>query len=202
MTIEWLFSIHLALHLWGWDAGQVLTRKWTQDAVSSLKDETTQERNQNEDDSESEPDFAVMQTLPMYGWVHISLILPMTSLYFILMVVLGVPMYTEDPGLMTSVCKTFALSPTALLKWKFQLKCPLREVFLRDFFLCFYPATFHQRILSYFLPCCWLSEVNHIPSMCMTCLQSSVFHINEYWMVSRRYFIELCPWYLQGFFLT
>lgn len=113
MTIEWLFSIHLALHLWGWDAGQILTRKWTQDAVSSLKDETTQERNQNEDDTESEPDFAVMQTLPMYGWVHISLILPMTSLYFILMVVLDVPMYNEDPGLMTPICKTFALSPTA-----------------------------------------------------------------------------------------
>lgn len=87
-----------------------------------------QERNQNEDDSESEPDFTVMQTLPMYGWVHISLILPMTSLYFILMVVLDVPMYTEDPGLMTSVCKTFALSPTALHSdGSFSLNVPLEK---------------------------------------------------------------------------
>lgn len=135
MTVEWLFSIHLALSLWGWDAGQVLTRKWTQDAVSSLKDETTQERNQNEDDTQSDPDFAAMQTLPMYGWEHIFLTLPMTLLYFTLMEVLDVPMYTEDPGLMTAICKTSALPPTALHSdGSFILNVPLEKSSGEHFF--------------------------------------------------------------------
>lgn len=128
MTIEWLLNIHLALNLWGLDAGQVLTRKWTQDAVSSLKDETTQETNQNEDDTKSDPDFAVMQTLAMYGWVHIFLTLPLMSLYFILMAVLDVPMYTADLGLTTSICKTFAMPPTALHSdGSFSLNDPLEK---------------------------------------------------------------------------
>lgn len=201
MTVEWLFSSHLALSLWGWDAGQVLTRKWTQDAVSSLKDETTQERNQNEDDTQSDPDLAAMQTLPMYGWVHIFLTLPMILLYFTLMAVLDVPMYSEEPGLTTSICKTFALPPTALHSdGSFSLNVSLEKSSYEHFFSLFLSCYFPPKYLVLFLTMLLIIWSSLRPSMCTTCLQFSVLHINEYWMVSWRYFIELCLWFLQNFF--
>lgn len=130
MTVEWFFGIHFALNLWGWDAGQVLTRKWTQDAVSSLKDETTLGRNQNEDSIGSYPGFTIkFSPFRAHGWMAAYL---SNTVYDVLLLYFdgraGFPIYIEDSGLRTFICKTFASPPTALhLDGSFGFNIPLEK---------------------------------------------------------------------------